>query len=190
MRDKRQTLSERHIGPSRGAKFRVFLLFFALMLGAAYLWNDGWPPALASWIYGVAKVIGANGPMLEDGVSIAALVLFGAGTIASVLDLTRRSRDIVVLSGDGIHDRRISLQQISWRAIQAVSTGRLGDDKVVVLEIEPAILETLELPSDLVANRKLGVKGVPVSARGLGISFFRLRRLISRYHREANASCR
>lgn len=175
-------LKDVRIGDSRFTRSLALVLSALLTAVTAWLFFGGWRVDLASFGKQLAGTFAVPRAAVEDVVALALVGLCSLVTLVLFARLLRRQQPRLLVVADGIWDPRVAPQMLAWHAVQSVADGVLRGERVVLLNMHAAILATLSLPNELAENRKLGLKGVPISARGLAISHWRLRRLIRRYH--------
>jgi hypothetical protein len=124
------------------------------------------------------KAFGVAQSTFETSLTAAVLGLFVSGAVWAIRRILKSPREIVVITSDGIYARRLTTQLIRWTAAQSIADTAYGSTKAAVLNVHPAILETLPLPTARRGDRKLGIKGVPIDPSGLAIYPWRLRSLI------------
>jgi hypothetical protein len=103
------------------------------------------------------------------------------------------SRDgaMLTISSQGICDRRIAAETIPWAAVRRISTWAFSGQRILVLDVDPAVEATLHLSAiakwSRGANRVLGADGLCVTAHGLKIGYDQLFDLVRQHVPEAHA---
>jgi hypothetical protein len=119
-------------------------------------------------------------PGVEPGsfqqfVGYCGLVFFGFCTLAGIWMLFTARGPIVTISSEGIRDTRITSDIIPWSAVHKISTWRLQRQKAMVLAVDPAVEERLNLSRMVRMTRKaniaLGADGLCVTAQGIKIDY-------------------
>jgi hypothetical protein len=178
------SLRDRDIRRTRSGRIAAAGLFTSVFGTGMYFALHGWVLSLSIWGRGVAKQFNLSGEQCDVATTVAVLSLMGLAALHSIVRVLRRRAPIVTLAAEGIIDRRISPQLITWGAVQnVVFAGPIGQ-KICILQIEPAILAALPLQSHLKSDRDHGIKGVALKSDGLDVGNWRLKRLIRRYRRQ------
>lgn len=113
--------------------------------------------------------------LLHQTFGVAGALFFGGCTLLIFWQAMTTSGPVVTLTRTGIHDQRVSAQEIPWPAIGGISTWAMQGQKVMVLAVDPAVEATLGLSTiarmSRGPNRSLGVDGLCISAQGLKTSY-------------------
>lgn len=118
-------------------------------------------------------------------VGVIGMLLFGLGTIAWLWRQLGSRGPVLTISPEGIRDRRIAPETIPWSAIRDVFTWEYSGQRILVLDVDPALERTMHL-SRMVrwtrgANRKLGADGLCVATHGLKITHDELFELVRQH---------
>jgi hypothetical protein len=181
-------LRDRHFGRSR--RMAVFLAACSASLtglAVAAVWL-GWQVNTECFARPWAAALGVSLKSFEAASTYLCLLLLAAVTLRSMVSVFKQRATVLSMSAQGICDHRITPQLIPRRAIQDVSVYRTKGGKSIVLLIEPAILATLALPPHLKTDRALGIKGITITTKNLGVRHGKLKRLIQTYHRTVTGS--
>jgi len=119
------------------------------------------------------------------------VLLFGLGTIAWLWRQLGSGGAVLTISPEGIRDRRIAPETIPWSAIRRIFTWEYSGQRILVLDVDPAVERTLHLSRiarwTRRANRKLGADGLCVATHGLKIKYDELFELVRRHVLQARA---
>jgi hypothetical protein len=128
---------------------------------------------------------GSDVSVIRRVAGIAGALFFGACTIVWFWRYFGHGGVVLTISPQGIRDLRIAPETIPWSAVRKVSSWEHSGQRVLVLDVDPAVERTLHLSMiakwSRGANRKLGADGLCVTAHGLTISYDQLWALVSRY---------
>ena len=112
----------------------------------------------------------------------AGVLFFGLGTIAWLWRQLGSRGAVLTISPEGIRDRRIAPDTIPWSAIRRIFTWERSGQRILVLDVDPAVERTLHLSRiarwTRGANRKLGANGLCVATHGLEIGYDELFELV------------
>lgn len=96
-------------------------------------------------------------------------------------------RAVIQLSPQGLSDARLAPSTIPWSAIVEVNAVEYYKQKVIVLTLDPNVIDRLhkKIGSKVRRSGMFGApKGLVVVAHGLSITFVELRELVLAYHRD------
>jgi hypothetical protein len=109
-------------------------------------------------------------------------VFFALCTLIALWRLLFGRGPVITISPQGIRDSRVAADVIPWSAIRTISTWEHTGQRVLVLNVDPAVERTLRLSMiakyTRSANRALGADGLCVTAQGLKISYDELWKLV------------
>jgi hypothetical protein len=115
-------------------------------------------------------------------ISVFGAFFFGFCTLIALWRLLFVRGPVITISPEGIRDRRVAADVIPWSAIRRISTWEHSGQRVLVLNVDPAVERTLRLSMIAKytrgANRALGADGLAVTAQGLKISYDELWKLV------------
>jgi hypothetical protein len=120
-------------------------------------------------------------------VGFAGMVFFGVAFAATVHHLLVLRGNVVILSPEGFHDRRLTAHLIPWDAIQNISEWRYRGNSAttIILEIDPAFTDSLRLtlyPRLMrPLEQALRIRGLCVLTWSLDVSHGRLLTLMRAY---------
>lgn len=148
--------------------------------------------ALVFVALGTLMISGSIGKARPDifvqAIGWISVLFFGAcGIVGGWRFMTVRG-PVVTLSPVGIRDMRIAEETIPWRAIRGISTWEYQRQKVMVLQVDPALERRLTLSTiarmSRRANAALGADGLCVAATGLSMRYADLLATTKAYARE------
>lgn len=117
--------------------------------------------------------LGEQVGIVYRAIGILGVLFFGVGTIAWLWRLLAGRDPVLTISPEGIRDTRIAPDPIPWSAIRNVSTWEHSGQRILVLDVDPAVERRLHLSTiarlTRSANRKLGADGLCVATHGLKI---------------------
>ena len=166
------TSTTHHFRGSRGKLFGLAVLGIGMtLLGAVLAFPD---------------VAGLDLNPLHQVAGWAALIFFGACTVAIIGRFLRAGESVVRISPAGIVDIRVAPDTIAWPRIHSISTWSYGSQRMLVLGIDPELEERLRLTPMVrwtrPANRMLGADGLIINAAGLNVSHDALAAIVTAYH--------
>ncbi|NSX55060.1 STM3941 family protein [Parasulfitobacter algicola] len=113
------------------------------------------------------------------------VVFFGLCTGMIIRTAFFGPKTVLTIAPTGLHDTRLSQNEIPWNAVQSVTTWEQSKQKLVVLSILPDAEAQLRLTRMVnmtrKANARLGVDGLCVSNVGLKTTFDQLLQFITNY---------
>lgn len=172
------TLTTTEIAGSPWKMLGLGLLGLGMVAGSAAL---AAPELHGARFDSTVRIIGAVG-VLVFGL-FTTLILWRAAT-------TRGA--VVTLTPTGIRDVRVSAREIPWSAVRSISTWSNQGQRIMVLDVDPAVEATLGLTAiarwTRGANRSLGADGLCVTAQGLATTYDDLMALAKAYARASPAS--
>jgi hypothetical protein len=122
---------------------------------------------------------------------IAGVLFFGLGTAAWLWRHLRSRGTVLTLSREGIRDARIAPETIPWSAVRRFFTWEYSGQRILVLDVDPAVERTLHLSAiarwTRGANRKFGADGLCIATHGLKINYDELFELVRRHVLQAQA---
>lgn len=99
------------------------------------------------------------------------LVFFGILSALWVRQISRLGQPAITLSREGLHDVRLSQQPVPWQAIEDMHIWEQHRQKVLVLQVEPAVESEIGLTRAARLSRglnpKYGADGLCVPLNGL-----------------------
>jgi hypothetical protein len=120
---------------------------------------------------------------------IAGVLFFGLGTVAWLWRHLRSDGTVLTISREGIRDTRIAPETIPWSAVRKIFTWEYSGQRILVLDVDPAVERTLHLSAiarwTRGANRKLGADGLCIATHGLKINYDELFELVRRHVQQA-----
>jgi len=129
--------------------------------------------------------------IFNRALGIVGVLFFGGGTAAWLWRLRRSRGTVLTISREGIRDTRIAPETIPWSAVRKVSTWEYSGQRILVLDVDPAVERTLHLSAiarwTRSANRKLGADGLCIATHGLKINYDELFELVRRHVQQAQA---
>ncbi len=148
--------AELHVRQSRAGMARIIVLSVGMTAVSVGLLLVDSPRAAANHVIGVVGV-----------------VTFGAATAILVLRALRTAGDVVTLTAEGFHDRRVTRAVVPWTALTGAVTWTAMGQRVLVLQVAPEAWAGLDLTPTArrtrAANRALGADGLAVAASGLTV---------------------
>ncbi|WP_283814380.1 STM3941 family protein [Bradyrhizobium japonicum] len=162
------------------------------LIGAGVLMTVASASLAFQWI-----AIGGSGPAgtLRGAVGVVAgyvgLAFFGLGTVAAVWLWRRVEGPIVVISRDGIRDRRIAEEVIPWKLVEDIS--HQNRERFLLLRLSRAAdyirfhIGPKRHPIQL-TNRTLGVDKVQIGTAGFNVTTEMLLETCRTYHAAARAT--
>jgi hypothetical protein len=122
---------------------------------------------------------------IERAFGAAAALFFGVCTLIWLWRLVAGRGPMLTISPQGICDKRVARETIPWSAVRKISTWEYSGQRILVLDVDPAVERTLHLTTIAKwtrrVNRSLGADGLCVTAQGLKISYDQLWELAARY---------
>jgi hypothetical protein len=137
----------------------------------------------------ISGSIGKSQPdVFVQAIGWISVLFFGAcGIVGGWRFMTVRG-PVVTISPAGIRDVRVAREAIPWRSIRGISTWEYQRQKVMVLQVDPAIEKRLTLSTiarmSRRANTALGADGLCVAATGLSMRYADLLATTMAYARE------
>jgi hypothetical protein len=135
--------------------------------------------ALAFVVLGLALIFGwmderRSGHFVQ-AIGWISVVFFGACGLVGAWRLVSVRGPVVTISPAGIRDVRVAKETIPWRVIHDISTWEYQRQKVMVLDVDPAVERRLTLSMvarmSRRANASLGADGLCVAATGLSMRY-------------------
>lgn len=115
-------------------------------------------------------------------IGVVGVLFFGFGTIAWLWRQLGSRGPVLTISPEGIRDTRIAPEVIPWPAIRRIFTWEYSGQRILVLDVDPAVERTLHLSTiarwTRGANRKLGADGLCIATHGLKINHDELFELV------------
>ncbi len=134
-------------------------------------------------------VTGAEASRLAPKAAIgwATIVFFGGCGVLIALQAIRGTRTVIVISPDGLQDKRLSNQVIEWDDIQAISTVRVQHQKLIQLVLSPRVTGS-SVPVDQTAEGAIVPGGRMITPQGLKTGIDDLKNVIVTYWLVHNTS--
>lgn len=127
--------------------------------------------AVAAWL--IASGETAYGSFKQAVVAFG-VVFFGGIGLYAVGQMFNR-QPVVVISGKGIEDRRLSASVIPWPAILDIEIREMHRQKILMLQLDPAFERTMKATRGASfckpLNSAIGYQGLPLTIAGLDSSF-------------------
>ena len=124
-------------------------------------------------------------------VAALGVLFFGFTTVMTIWRAVTMKGPVVTMTPDGILDTRVAANPIPWSAVRGISTWSQSGQKIMVLDVDPAVEKTLPLTRiarwSRGTNKKLGADGLCVTAQGLKTSYPKLLDAATAYARVAHA---
>ncbi len=112
-------------------------------------------------------------------------LFFGFCTLVIFWRAITTTGPVIELTPTGLRDRRVAASEIPWAAVRGISTWSAQGQKIMVLDVDPAVEQRLGLSAmtrmTRRANRALGADGLCVSAQGLRVGYEELLQLTAAY---------
>jgi hypothetical protein len=122
--------------------------------------------------------------LVHRALGIVGALFFGLGTAAWLWRHLNRRGVVLTISREGIRDTRIAPETIPWSAVRRIFTWEYSGQRILVLDVDPAVERTLHLSAiarwTRKANRKLGADGLCIATHGLKINYDELFELVRR----------
>ncbi len=132
--------------------------------------------------------VGGNASINGSRAMVAGYVgapFFFLCTLAAAWRLRRSAATVLTIGPTGIHDTRVARRMIPWTAVSGISTWSYKGQRVIVLQVLPAVEQGLGLTRiarlTRSANVALGADGLCITALGLQINFATLNDICAAY---------
>jgi hypothetical protein len=129
--------------------------------------------------------------LVHRALGIVGVLFFGLGTAAWLWRHLGRRGVVLTISREGVRDTRIAPEMIPWSAVRRMFTWEYSGQRILVLDVDPAVERTLHLSAiarwTRKANRKLGADGLCIATHGLRINYDELFELVRRHVLQAQS---
>jgi hypothetical protein len=119
---------------------------------------------------------------ISQAICMFGTAFFALCTLIALWRLVFTRGPVISISPQGIRDRRVAADVIPWSAIRKISTWEYTGQRILVLNVDPAVERTLRLSAiakwTRSANRALGADGLCLTAQGLKIGYDELWKLV------------
>lgn len=126
----------------------------------------------AALAFGVVPVRAGS---FEQFAGVVGALFFGLCTGLILWRLLRNPGPVVTLTRRGFTDIRLAPEEIAWLDIRHLGRAQIGRQTMLVLDVEPAIEQSLSLTRAVrwsrTANARLGIAGLVTSMQGLNAGF-------------------
>ena len=133
-------------------------VFSAICVAAAIGWFDNVPPG-----------------SFREFVSYIGAVFFPALTVRALWRALTTREPVLILSREGLRDRRLAAELIPWHAVQDIAVREARRNRSIMLSIDPAVEAKLTFNPIIrwtrKADRAFGMNGLSIGAADLKIGF-------------------